>query len=351
MAKKQQIILTHGSNKPINVTGLTKGEVLVQHAANAEDLALWTLLDDGQTLEAISSKTYVDNRVKSAQKAATTKISKGDDANNNLSIERTVNDDGSTTYTIGLSDVAKQSELTSAVAELSEAIANETQQREAADTEILKTIEDNELVTSQALNELSEGIQTEKSEREAADANLQRQINELSTAVGNISIVEGDEESDMVQVNINKNDGVYTISIDETNLKNKIDRLQTADAELNTAIQTEAQEREAADAAIQGDLTAVEGRVSTNEQAITALQAADAELNTAIQTEAQEREAADNELNSAINSINEDIQNIESNAVYTITVENADTNNITATKTDNTYVFNFDSMVIDGGEY
>ena len=59
MAKKQTIILTHGSNEPKNVV-INKGEVLVQHAEFAKDAALWTVLDDGTTKVSFPSKDYVD---------------------------------------------------------------------------------------------------------------------------------------------------------------------------------------------------------------------------------------------------------------------------------------------------
>lgn len=59
MAKKQTIILTHGSNAPEGVL-INKGEVLVQHAVKAKDAALWTVLEDGTEHVSFPSKAYVD---------------------------------------------------------------------------------------------------------------------------------------------------------------------------------------------------------------------------------------------------------------------------------------------------
>lgn len=58
MAKKQTIILTHGTSIPA-ASGITKGEVLVQHAS-AKDSALHTVDNDGN-LVSFPSKAYVDD--------------------------------------------------------------------------------------------------------------------------------------------------------------------------------------------------------------------------------------------------------------------------------------------------
>lgn len=59
MAKKQTIILTHGTSIPA-ASGITKGEVLVQHASTAKDSALHTV-DDNGNLVSFPSKAYVDD--------------------------------------------------------------------------------------------------------------------------------------------------------------------------------------------------------------------------------------------------------------------------------------------------
>ena len=70
MAKKQQIILTHGTNTPGAevVKGLKLGEVLVQHAAEAKNAALHTALKEATETEegvlvSFPSKEWVDSRI------------------------------------------------------------------------------------------------------------------------------------------------------------------------------------------------------------------------------------------------------------------------------------------------
>ena len=61
MAKKQTIILTHGSTIP-SASGITKGEVLVQHASNKTDSALHTVTDDNE-LVSFPSKEWVNAEI------------------------------------------------------------------------------------------------------------------------------------------------------------------------------------------------------------------------------------------------------------------------------------------------
>jgi DNA gyrase/topoisomerase IV subunit A len=67
MAKKQQIILTHGSAAPSAevVKGLKLGEVLVQHAADAKEVALHTVNKEGDETALISfpSKEWVNAEI------------------------------------------------------------------------------------------------------------------------------------------------------------------------------------------------------------------------------------------------------------------------------------------------
>lgn len=58
MPKKDQIILTHGTSIP-DSSYITLGEVLVQHAVNAIDAALHTVLNDGTTIVSFPSKEWV----------------------------------------------------------------------------------------------------------------------------------------------------------------------------------------------------------------------------------------------------------------------------------------------------
>ena len=61
MAKKQTIILTHGSTIP-SASGITKGEVLVQHAPSKKDSALHTVTDDNE-LVSFPSQDWVNDKI------------------------------------------------------------------------------------------------------------------------------------------------------------------------------------------------------------------------------------------------------------------------------------------------
>jgi ribosomal protein S9 len=73
MAKKQQIILTHGSATPSAdvIKGLKLGEVLVQHAADAKEVALHTVNKEGDSATLISfpSKEWVQDKINSVDAA------------------------------------------------------------------------------------------------------------------------------------------------------------------------------------------------------------------------------------------------------------------------------------------
>ena len=74
MAKKQQIILTHGTAAPSEtaIKDLKLGEVLVQHAADAKDAALHTILEEGnvEALVSFPSTAWVDQKIKDVNTAA-----------------------------------------------------------------------------------------------------------------------------------------------------------------------------------------------------------------------------------------------------------------------------------------
>lgn len=66
MAKKQQIILTHGSNKPSAdvVKSLKHGELLVQHASSATETALHTVMVEGsESLVSFPSTEWVNAQI------------------------------------------------------------------------------------------------------------------------------------------------------------------------------------------------------------------------------------------------------------------------------------------------
>ena len=74
MAKKQQIILTHGAMAPTEqaIKDLKLGEVLVQHAADAKEAALHTILEEGnvEALVSFPSTAWVDQKIKDVNTAA-----------------------------------------------------------------------------------------------------------------------------------------------------------------------------------------------------------------------------------------------------------------------------------------
>ena len=66
MAKKQQIILTHGSNRPSQdvIKSLKHGELLVQHASSATETALHTVMVEGSdSLVSFPSKEWVSAQI------------------------------------------------------------------------------------------------------------------------------------------------------------------------------------------------------------------------------------------------------------------------------------------------
>ena len=220
----------------------------------------------------------------------------------------------------------------------------------------------------QAIAALQAADETIRGEFEAADAELSDRIDAINTSIaGGVHFIGVFESLDDIENVINgdiaiveNKEYIYSKSEDEeigswielgdtTSETERISALEKSVEEittvslpnLETAIQTEKSERETADAEI---LKTIEDNELVTSQALN-------ELSEAIQTEKSEREAADADLNNTISSINQDIETIKNNAVYTITVDNADTNKITVEKTNNTYAFNFDAMVIDGGEY
>ena len=73
MAKKQQIILTHGTGMPA-LSAMTYGELLVRHASDAKEAALYTLhknQDEQEEAVIFPSKAYVDAAILGVDAAGT----------------------------------------------------------------------------------------------------------------------------------------------------------------------------------------------------------------------------------------------------------------------------------------
>ena len=458
MAKKQQIILTHGNVKPTNVTGLTKGEVLVQHASDPKELALWTLLDDGQTLEAIPSKSYTDNsisvtktelegKISAAQNAATTKVVEGTDVNENLTVAESTAEDGSKTYTINLSNVAKADDLATVSGdvatiksdylksedktELSNKIAAETSARTEAIESIQNQIDSlgDTYYTEDEIDGFISGITSDiegveskvtkligedadKSVRTIANEELAKQLipsgaTEALDTLQEIAdwIQQHPEDAAAMNTAITELQGTVTGYSSTNTIKTAIEGIQTqidnlgntyaTDEELSDAVtelegKISAAQNAATTKVVEGTdvnenliietttaedgsttytinlsnvakadaLQTVEGKVSTIESDYLTSEDKE-ELSDAIAAEQKTREENELTVAGSLTSINESLTSVtnrvkaveDAKPIDTIVVENTENNKITATKSENTYTFNFDNMVIDGGTY
>lgn len=103
-----KIILRHNVNAPTTATTAVTGEILVRHAQDGKDVALYTLRNDGKTFEAIPSKTYVDNAVSAVDNKLKETVVVG-----STNITVTPSTDGNvTTYTVGAKDLLVKSDKT-----------------------------------------------------------------------------------------------------------------------------------------------------------------------------------------------------------------------------------------------
>lgn len=113
----QQVILKHGASAPSSAKTYNKGEVLVRHAADAKDAALYTVLNDGKTLESFPSKTYVDTQLSAINENLSdisskhTTIKEGTDLDGVYVTGTTVN--GARQYEIKGVNLARKSDLPS----------------------------------------------------------------------------------------------------------------------------------------------------------------------------------------------------------------------------------------------
>ena len=192
--------------------------------------------------------TELEGKISAAQNAATTKVVEGTDVNENLTIEITTAEDGSKTYTINLSNVAKADDLATVSGdvatiksdyltsedktELSDAIAAETSARTEAiesiqgqinslgDTyyteneidgfieeinnnvelfteEIKSEIEDNELVIATAITEMEDKINTIEDILEVNTIDLNNKLNETRDIIENNEFVTANTLNDL----------------------------------------------------------------------------------------------------------------------------------------------------------
>ena len=184
MAKKQQIILTHGTGMPSPdvIKGLKLGEVLVQHAATAEEAALHTVLTEGENAELVSfpSKTYVDNAI--ANVDATT-------INKNIEAVVTRVTTLETTTVPAAEKNAKDYADTQ--------VANEKTLRENADKEINEKIGDGFNKDNTIASAISTLTSTNNATHEALQAAIDEKVAqsvyeaEIETIEGNIEAITG----------------------------------------------------------------------------------------------------------------------------------------------------------------
>ena len=181
MAKKQQIILTHGTGVPTyDKSKFAKGELLVRHASDEKDAALYTANDGESAFIAFPSKAYVDDQItkvdasgigakidaldsayKAADKAINDKIGDGFDSNNT---------------------VAK-------------AISAETTARENADNAINAKFGTG-IGTGENEKTVAAAIAAEKERAEGVEAGLQAAVN-LKVAQADYDVKVGEIESDI----------------------------------------------------------------------------------------------------------------------------------------------------------
>lgn len=103
-----KIILKHSVNAPTTATTAVTGEILVRHAQDGKDVALYTLRNDGKTFEAIPSKTYVDNAVSAVDGRLKESVVEGSD---NITVTPSTNGNV-TTYTVEAKDLLVKSDKT-----------------------------------------------------------------------------------------------------------------------------------------------------------------------------------------------------------------------------------------------
>jgi hypothetical protein len=144
MAKKQQIILTHGSATPNAdvIKGLKLGEVLVQHAADAKEVALHTVNKEGDETALISfpSKAYVDDQIANVDASGITAA---------IAAEKTARENADKAINEKIGDGFSSSNT------ITKAIADETKAREDEDTAIKGRLIDTIEITNTATNKIT----------------------------------------------------------------------------------------------------------------------------------------------------------------------------------------------------
>ena len=218
------------------------------------------------------------------------------------------------------------------IGKVNAALAQETSERKAADTQ------------------LQANIDAEKTAREQADTNLQSQITANDTDISGLTTRMGTAESNIAGLNGRMSSAETNITSLQNDLAQETSERKAADTQLQANIDAEKTAREQADTNLQSQITAndtdisglttrmgtaesniagLNGRMSSAETNITSLQndlaqeTADRvddvnQLTQQITTETQQRQQQDTQLNNNINSTIERVSTIEGAYVKTV---------------------------------
>ena len=411
MAKKQTIILTHGKLAP--QIAINKGEVLVQHAEFAKDAALWTVLDDGTTKVSFPSKAYVDaisetitgeNGINKKIEGLDGRLGTAEGEIDALqAADTTIRGEFAAADTairgeFAAEDEAIRGEFADADTELETAykaadtvlegkITAEATARENADTQIRT---DFAAADNTVRGEFAAADDIVRGEFAAADTALKAELNDKIETKADTTIVNGIDERLTKLIGNDADKSVRAIANEEVDaFKNLlygegtadvIDTLQDvinwidSDESGATKIVADIAELQKVtsgyegEKAIQNAVNGINDRLTTAEGEIDDLQAADtairgefAAADTQIRTDfADADKALKNELTAEINKkadsttvtgINTRLEAVEGAYVKNVEVTSSSTNKITANIASNKLTLDFDSMVIDGGEY
>lgn len=256
MAKKQQIILTHGSGAPtFNKDVVKQGEVWVRHAADAKEAALYTPNNDETAFLEFPSKAYVDDKIKTindadfggkinaletaykaADKEINDKIGSGFTATN--TVAKAISDEADARTEADAAINAKIGGNYTEDSTVADAIAAEASTREGADNALQGEIDkkvDNDTYTTKVgqidtsintLNDIVDGYTGKSSIKTAVDSKVAQ--TDYDTKVGQI---EGNITA--IQGTLSKLDETYAT---DTQLTNAVNTLNTSIAAAKTTI-------------------------------------------------------------------------------------------------------------------
>lgn len=314
MAKKQQIILTHGSGMPSEnvLKELKLGEILVQHASDSKEAALHTVRTEGnaESLVSFPSKDYVDAQI------AGLKIT---DVNDTLtSLQTQINDEKTARKN---ADTKIREDFTSADTKIREDFV-------AADTALKNAYEaaDAELDGKIAANTANIKTNTDAISAITADYLKGEDKTELE---GKITSAETNAKSYTDQEVSALATGAVANNTAEISAIKK-DYLKASDkTELNNAITAETAARQSADTEIKEiigytDKNAVKNAIEANASAITENANAISSINSTI-SKLDETYATDAQLSSKVTELEGKITAAQ-NAATTKVVEGTDGN-------------------------